>query len=785
MNAPLHVIALGLASPLGLDRRSTQLELDAGTDVFEESELLDARERPIRACRLATLPARASRGERMLELGVLALCEIIDVALALGLTRLPLVLALPEPDQAAHYRLAPLLEGLLAHARAQGLSLVPCTAHAAIPEGVRRSGCAGVFELLTLAAALLDAGHDPLLLGAIDSRCDPTSLLELARAGRVLDLGPEGYIPSEGAGFVLLARDLAKLPTRLAPPAIVAVAHDVEPRPFAQLEPSAALGLTRALRSVRIGPPALARVDHALSCQWDATYWGRELVQAYLRNAELFPEPLRVDAISTSLGNPGAAAALLQLGRALALARARADASQQLARALVYGCSEAGPLGALVVEARPGATLLEGPLVPPSALALHFERERLRDHLERIGSLLVERHDDHVVARYPWPELAAIEQRLDSHVLAARDRAGRMPGVLEQLLDESDPELDIDIVRAATHLLARIGAPEQHARVCEQLEGLDAAELALARTSLVLALQGQQAEPLVAHLLAHERVELRRLALELCDALEQRPVEWVLALLAQPELDDALRCAALWLLARSGDARARPVIEDAWLREPERAEWIELMLALGRHDVLDHLRLAHQQGRALPSSIDEVWALAAGPRDAEHFARLATLPLDEGRIWALSSHGGIEAIPPLLDALDDATLAPFAALALERMLGAGLITSTWIPDADAELPEREGETRLLPTLDASRWRSAWAQLAPRFAKGARIRLGRPLDAVARIDELALEHALPDMRSRALRELAASLGTPLYFGFDWSITTQQRALARLRAWLEAR
>lgn len=784
MSTPIHVIALGLASPLGLDRRATLLELDAGTDVFEESELVDARDRPIRACRLATLPAAASRGERMLALGELALREIIDVAASLGISRLPLVLALPEPDHAAPYRPAALLDGLTAHARTQGLTLMP-HAHPAIPEGMRRSGCAAVFELLTLATELLDAGHDPLLLGAIDSRCDPTSLLELARAGRVLDLGPEGYLPSEGAGFVLLARNLAKLPIRLVPPAIAAVTHDLEPRPFAQLEPSAALGLTRALRRVRIGPPALTRVDHALSCQWDATYWGRELVQAYLRNAELFPEPLRVDMISTSLGNPGAAAPLLQLGRALALVRARAGTSQQPARALVYGCSEAGPLGVLIVEARPEAALLEGPLVPAGELALHFERDRLRDHCERIGSLLVERHDDRIIARYPWPEIAAIEHRLDTHVLAALDRVRRMPGVLEQLLDESDPELDIDIVRAATHLLARAGTPEQRERACEQLAGLDDAELVLARSSLVLALHGQPLEPFVSRLLAHERAALRHLALALCDTLEQRPVERVLALLAEPELDDALRRAALWLLAHSGDARARAVVEAAWLREPEQPELLELMLALGRHDVLDHLRLAHQQGRVLPSALYEVWALASGPRDAEHFARVAALPLDEGRIWALSSHGGTEAIPALLDALDDATLAPVAALALERMLGAGLIASTWVPDADAELPEREGETRLLPSYEGSRWRTAWAQLAPRFGKGARIRLGRPLDARARLDELARDHALPDMRTRALRELAASLGTPLHFGFDWSIDTQQRAIARLRAWLEAR
>src|SRR5690554_1114801 len=179
MGAPLHVVACGLCSSLGLDRRSTQVELAAGADLFEETEVLDSRGQPIRASRLELLPASASRTERMVGLAALAIEEPLGVARALGLESLPIMLALPETDGGGAWRVEPIWAALFERASSIGVGLVPITHVQAIRDGTRRSGAAGLFELLEIADGLLESGIDPLVIGAIDSRCDPTSLIEL------------------------------------------------------------------------------------------------------------------------------------------------------------------------------------------------------------------------------------------------------------------------------------------------------------------------------------------------------------------------------------------------------------------------------------------------------------------------------------------------------------------------------------------------------------------------------------------------------------------------------
>ena len=356
----MHVVALGLCSPLALDRRGTQREVGADADAFTETELLGPGGVPLRSSRLELVAKAASRSERMAALAARAFAELGAVAQSLGASRLPIMLALPELDGGASWRPEPIWLAIAEAAAAFGVSVAPIV-DATMTDGTRCAGAAGVFQLLTVAEARLDAGVDPLVIGAIDSRCDPTSLIELARARRLIDGGREGYMPGEGAGFVLVSRNRGLCPPGAQPFSIVAHTHDHEAQSFAQRAPSAALGLTRAFRRVRESPLVRGRVDLALSCQWDAPYWGRELVSAYLRNAELLPEPLRVDLIAESLGNPGASAPLLQLGCALDVGARVAGARQGPATILVYGCAEAGSLGACVVEAAPGSALLERP----------------------------------------------------------------------------------------------------------------------------------------------------------------------------------------------------------------------------------------------------------------------------------------------------------------------------------------------------------------------------------------------------------------------------------------
>ena len=634
MTSPLYVLGCGLCSPLGLERSSTLLELAAGADVFAETEVLDARGQPLRASRLELLPASASRSERMARLAAEAIEEPLGLAQQLGLPSLPIMLALPEDEGGASWSLEPIWAALEQRAATAGITIELLTEASAIPDGTRRSGAAGVFQLMTLAESMLAAGRDYLVIGAVDSRCDPTSLTELARARRLIDGGTEGYMPGEGAGFLCLSRRSSVLQSL----AIVAHTHDLEPRSFAQREPSDALGLTRALRRLRLGPPELHRVARALSCQWDAGYWGREFVSAYLRNAELFPEPLRVDLVSEQLGNPGAAGPVLQLARGLELARREAELTQQSARVLVYGCAETGPLGACVVEARPKSCLLE--LAAPASVPLHhleFEADRLADHLEQVGSLLVSRHDDMRRSLYPWPELAELEQRLGERVWAAAERGRRLGAATDALLEHADP----DVVRACAYLLVVAGDDTQRGRALARMRDFadDEDELPLWESSLAHALYAKDARVLLAALDAAPPT-LALALLEMLDELGHRPPGLALALLHDPQQPLALRWRALGLLVRSGAPEALEEVDAAWRATPEDPRLIELMLELGRHDVLDLLRLARAQGQPLPPASYEVWSLVAGSRDTEAFAELAEQPaLERPHLWALSSFG--------------------------------------------------------------------------------------------------------------------------------------------------
>jgi 3-oxoacyl-[acyl-carrier-protein] synthase-1 len=217
--------------------------------------------------------------------------------------------------------------------------------------GVQEGGRAGFFEALVAARADLRSGRaGPLaLVGAVDSLCDEDSLRAIAEAG--LHLGPEnpdGRIPGEAAGFVVVARPgAAEAASRGALGVVLGAELGLEPLPFVQPTPSMADGLTQVFRTLSQDPVAGARrMDAVLTCQPGEAFWPTEFSRAYLRNAGLMPEPLRVNTAGEYLGDAGAGAGPVMLGAALYWASRQAEPS----RTLVYGCSDGGRIGACVVE---------------------------------------------------------------------------------------------------------------------------------------------------------------------------------------------------------------------------------------------------------------------------------------------------------------------------------------------------------------------------------------------------------------------------------------------------
>jgi 3-oxoacyl-[acyl-carrier-protein] synthase-1 len=352
-----------IATPIGATTARTVASMRAGLTRFEDTDVPDDTGEPARASRLRTLDPSLSRTERAIALARLALAPVRaelaplrarlfpprdvrqslprDEPAAVRAGQVPLYLGLPEPGKMPPIDRAALVRVIEAEAGFDvGLS------------ARFESGRAAFFEALAAARADLRAGRaGPIaLVGGVDTVCDRESLEALSREGLLLGrTNPDGRIPGEAAGFVLLARPGVGVP---GSGTLLACATMQEPSPFSSWKPSAADALGLVLRSLRLDPAAGARrVDHVASCQPSEAFWATELGYAYLRNAALMPEPMSASTAGEHLGDAGAGAGPVMLAEALLGAGSRAKAG---ARTLLYGSADGGRVSGCVVERRAG-----------------------------------------------------------------------------------------------------------------------------------------------------------------------------------------------------------------------------------------------------------------------------------------------------------------------------------------------------------------------------------------------------------------------------------------------
>jgi 3-oxoacyl-[acyl-carrier-protein] synthase-1 len=212
-------------------------------------------------------------------------------------------------------------------------------------------GRGGWFSAAERALALLAAGERMVALGAVDTDCDPDSLLRLARRGALLgDDNPQGRIPGEAGVFVLLCRpEVPRQLNTVARAWIGGLRGGVEPRHVLQPRSTLGEGLTTLFAELRRTHPSF-RADAVYSCQPTTNHWGRSFKLASLRNAALLPEPMAYHSLHDELGDCGSASAALQLS----FATLRFMRGDELGRVLIYGESDDGTLGACLVQAPEG-----------------------------------------------------------------------------------------------------------------------------------------------------------------------------------------------------------------------------------------------------------------------------------------------------------------------------------------------------------------------------------------------------------------------------------------------
>jgi 3-oxoacyl-[acyl-carrier-protein] synthase I len=330
MNLAIH--ARGLCTPLGLSARVTAAEMAAGTAVFAETAVRDRVGLKVRAAALPLIPSAASRLERMSQLAKAALHDLLSrLSPAPSGEQAALLLVEPEPgDLGEPLTLGGLAAELMDMLRAARISVEP--RHFAL-------GRAGLFAAVQEAERFLHTHpSSSVIVGAFDSLCDAASLSALARSNQVLgDANPDGLMPSEGAGFILLRRSSG------APglSELRACATARGPAGPAAAPEEAGRALTEVFRQLA-APQRPARV---LSAQTSARWSSLELRMAMIRAPKALPEPFALTRISETLGDPGAVASLV-----LTVAAVEWLAAGAPGPFLVYGSSDGGLAGGLVVS---------------------------------------------------------------------------------------------------------------------------------------------------------------------------------------------------------------------------------------------------------------------------------------------------------------------------------------------------------------------------------------------------------------------------------------------------
>lgn len=239
-----NILATGARCPLGLSALQIAMCARARKSEPRSTSLRDKRDHEIGVCLTPGLPDDLYGYERLLTLAAPALREV-SVAADLGGRPLPMALALPEagrPGDNARFNREIL--GDLAAA-----SGVPLELDRSV---VVRAGHAAGALALEAAIGMLSSGAQWVIWGGLDGYLHPETLHWLDEECRLHALDAEnGFVPSEGAAFLVLSRVGPRLgggAGAKGPLAAVRFAQGGREETVATGEPNVARAMTQLLR---------------------------------------------------------------------------------------------------------------------------------------------------------------------------------------------------------------------------------------------------------------------------------------------------------------------------------------------------------------------------------------------------------------------------------------------------------------------------------------------------------------------------------------------------------
>jgi 3-oxoacyl-[acyl-carrier-protein] synthase I len=343
------IVGTGLMCSVGLTSREVAIAARARTMRFEESPVFDHRFAPVAAGLVPdealpplrkhvaadmTLPARVLR---MLRLATVPLQES---ASALPAARTALFLALPETTTTLPLDPSAFLQAL-AH-QVPGV-FDPTTSQA---NCLGRAG--GLFAVGDAVAAVISGRAEVAIAGGVDTYFDLFVLGMLNSERRIKSPSTlDGFIPGEGAAFLLLASPRVAAARGLRAFARVGpVARGAEPGHLYSEQPYRGDGLADTIRSAVSDAAASLPVSHVYSSMNGESHWAKEWGVAFLRSRKAFDEQHSMAHPADCYGEIGAASGPMMV----ALSALGIDGGRLPGTTLVYASSDRGARAAVLLQ---------------------------------------------------------------------------------------------------------------------------------------------------------------------------------------------------------------------------------------------------------------------------------------------------------------------------------------------------------------------------------------------------------------------------------------------------
>ncbi|TQV88042.1 beta-ketoacyl synthase N-terminal-like domain-containing protein [Aliikangiella coralliicola] len=348
-----YLANIGMITPTGYDASMTATSVRAKISSYQVSEYMTPDNK---AATMSGVPEvlfdsfalDIDEGEyysdmydRMIKMAIISAQEALSSTSTDS--SIPLILALPEPIPGIKQIPQNLfLKNLL---NREGVPLSLSDLH------VFHTGRSGVIHALELAIDYLyNQNKECVLVGGSDSYWHLPLIHHLAQTNRVLTKNSkDGFVPGEGAGFLLLTKDKNKA---LNVDGQVIVLHEPglakEAGHMFASEPNRGDGLDAATKAA-LSPLESAQVKKIYSSMNGESFWSKELGVAIMRSSAKLDEDLDIEHPADCYGDIGAASGAVLTGiAALDLLKNPA------AKYYMVQCSSDGPWrSALLLEKEP------------------------------------------------------------------------------------------------------------------------------------------------------------------------------------------------------------------------------------------------------------------------------------------------------------------------------------------------------------------------------------------------------------------------------------------------